>query len=313
MHSLIPRLALVLALVTGTGWAAAGAPSPATVWRDGAPSAPAAPAVSAAEVTATPSVTDEIPFIEDGRHVNSVEAQNRRDGSFELQGRADFVREQHDDVTAGNQAVARATCTDCQTIALALQVVVYQQGAVNVAPRNFAIAINEQCTRCLTVALAVQYAIPAEDPKALSPEIKDLVKDLNGEIQELERVRQLNSGNVALVEAQVNDIIARFNSLRTYLHLDRREAAPAEPAATPTPAAAASPTAPTPASPSATPAPTATVSASAAPAATAQPSAAALAPSATSTPAPATPVPATPTATALPATATATAVATMTP
>jgi putative peptide zinc metalloprotease protein len=309
MASILPRLAVILALVTGTGWAAAGAPSPATVWHEAAPPAPAAPAASAAEETPAPSVTDEIPFIEDGRHVNTVEAQNRRDGRFELQGRADYVREQHDDVTAGNQAYAHATCTDCQTIALALQVVVYQQGATNVAPRNFAIAINEQCTRCLTVALAVQYAIPAEDPKALAPEIKDLVKELNKEMNELERIRQLNDGNVAQVEAQVNDIIARFDTLRAYLHEDRREAAPSEPAATPTAESA------TPVPATATPSPTATLTTSTSPASTATPSppAAALGPSPTSTPSVAAPAPATATATSIPATATPTVIATKTP
>jgi len=272
-----------------------------------APSPPSAPVASAVEATPTPSVTDEIPFIEDGRHVNSVEASNRRDGRFELEGRADFVREQHDDVTAGNQAYAHATCTDCQTIALALQVVVYQRDAKNVAPRNFAIAVNDKCTRCLTVAVAVQYAIPVEDPKAVAPDIKDLVKELNREMNELERIRQLNDGNVAQVEAQVNDIIARFDTLRAYLHEDRREAAPSEPAATPTPETA------TPAPATATPLPAATTSASAAPTATAPPPAAALAPSATFTPLVATPVPATATATSMPATATPTVAATKTP
>src|SRR3982750_3488332 len=140
MTSIIPRIAVVLALLTGGGWAAAGAPAPSNIW---SPSAPSAPVAAAVEATPTPSVTsnavtDEIPFIEDGRHVNSVEAQNRNDGRFELQGRADYVREKQDDVTAGNQAVARSTCTDCQTIALALQLVVYRQGASVVAPRNYA-------------------------------------------------------------------------------------------------------------------------------------------------------------------------------
>src|SRR5215217_3537713 len=139
MASIIPRLALIMALITGTGWAAAGAPAPSVLW---SPSAPSAPIAAAVEVTPEPSVTEEIPFIEDGRHVNSVEANNIHDGRLELQGRVDYVREKQNDVTAGNQAVAHATCTDCQTIALALQLVVYQQGATNVAPRNFAIAIN---------------------------------------------------------------------------------------------------------------------------------------------------------------------------
>src|SRR5205809_137886 len=120
---LLPRLAVVFALVTGGGWAAAGAPAPSTPWSSSQPAAPQ-PVAQANEVTPTPSagdVTDEVPFIEDGRHVNNVESSNQRDGRFEFNGRADYVRENHDDVTAGNQAVARATCTDCQTFALALQ------------------------------------------------------------------------------------------------------------------------------------------------------------------------------------------------
>src|SRR3954471_3560767 len=115
MASILPRLAVIVALITGTGWAAAGAPTPSGPWR---PSAPSVPVAAAVEASATPSATDEIPFIEDGRHVNTVDAVNQHDGRLELQGKVDLVREKKDDVTAGNQAYAHATCTDCQTIAL---------------------------------------------------------------------------------------------------------------------------------------------------------------------------------------------------
>jgi putative peptide zinc metalloprotease protein len=291
MASIIPRLVVILALLTGTGWAAAGTPTPTALW---SPSAPSVPVAAAVEVTPVPSVTDEIPFIEDGRHVNSIEANNIHDGRLELQGRVDYVREKQDDVTAGNQAVARATCTDCQTIALALQLVVYQQGATNVAPRNFAIAINERCTRCLTVARAIQYVIPVPDPKDVPADVKELVKELNREMQELERIRQLNEGNVQQVDAQMNDIIARFGSLRAFLQDDRREAVQSEPAASPTQVAA-----------TATPQATATVTAaSPTPQVTPTPQPAAPAAVPTSTPLPVTATPLPATATPLPATAT---------
>jgi hypothetical protein len=296
MHSAMLRLAAVLALLTGTGWAAAGTPVPSTPWSS--TSAPFVPVASAVEATPTPSVTDavlnEIPFIEDGRHVNTVDAFNQHSGRLELQGKVDLVREKQDNVTAGNQAVARATCTDCQTLALALQLVVYRQGAVNVAPRNFAIAINDQCTRCFTLARAIQYAIPVPDPQDISPDVKALIQELNGEMHELERVRQLNAGNVKDVDARINSIITRFDSLRGFLSDDRREAVSAEPAATPTAVAG-----------TATPQPTATVVATNTPVpatATPQPTATPVPATATPVPATATPVPAT--ATPLPATAT---------
>jgi len=274
MTSILPRLAVVLALLTSGGWAAAGAPAPTNFWT---PSAPSAPVAAAVEGTPTPSALDEILFIENGRHVNSVEAENRRDGRFELQGRADYVREKQDDVTAGNQAVAHATCTDCQTIALALQIVVYRQGATNVAPRNFAIAVNDQCTRCLTVAHAVQYVIPVADPNDLPVNVKDLVHELNKEMNEIERIRALNEGNILQVEAQVNAIIARFDSLRDFLYEDRREAAFQDAAPVQQPAVAPTST-PVPAT--ATPLATATLVATA----TAVPPTATMTPSPAATP-----------------------------
>jgi len=296
MASILPRLAIVLALVTGTGWAVAGVPSPSP-W---SPSAPSAPVAAAVEATPTPSTTDEIPFIEDGRHVNSVDAFNQHDGRLELDGKVDLVREKKDDVTAGNQAYAHATCTDCQTIALALQLVVYRQDAGNVAPRNLAVAINDHCTRCLTVARAIQYAIPVPDPQDLSPNVKDLVHDLNGEMHELERIRQLNGGNIQQVEANINSIITRFDSLRSFLQDDRREAVQSDPAQTPTAAAATS-----------TPQATATVvatntplPATATPLATPTPVPAGVAAAATATPLPATATPLPGTPTLVPATAT---------
>jgi putative peptide zinc metalloprotease protein len=293
MASILPRLVVIIALVSGGGWAAAGSPAPGQLWSSEPVSAPVASAVEATPApSAAGSLIDEIPFIEDGRHVNSVEALNRRNAAFEFQGRADYVREKQDDVTAGNQAVARATCTDCQTVALALQLVVYRQGATHVAPRNFAIALNEQCTRCLTMARAVQYVIPVPDPKDVPSDVKALVHELNKEMNEIERVRALNEGNVQQVDSRINGVIARFESLRAFLSDDRREAVQAEPASTQTPAATATPLA------TATVAPVSTQTPTAPPTAVAAPSS-----PATNIPVPATPVPV-PSATSVPPTAT---------
>jgi putative peptide zinc metalloprotease protein len=72
-------------------------------------------------------------------------------------------RATQDVVDTSNAAVAYASCTDCQTIALAIQVVLisgYDSSVV--APENLAIAINEGCTLCNTLASAYQFVLTAE-------------------------------------------------------------------------------------------------------------------------------------------------------
>jgi len=265
MASILPRLAVILALLTGTGWAVAGAPVINGLL---SPSVPAAPVAVADELTQTGSVIGDIQFIEDATHRNNVLAVNNVDGRFELNGRVDFVRG-NDKVTAGNQAVANSNCSNCQTLALALQLVVYPQSATYVAPVNVATAVNENCHDCFSVAWAIQYVIPVADPKDLPLNVKELVKELNAEMNEIERIRQLNEGNVQQIDAQISSILARFDSLRGYLRQDRREAATAAQAATATavpPTATSIPATPTPVPvatatplpPTATPVPTAT-------------------------------------------------------
>lgn len=90
-------------------------------------------------------------------------AINTKDG-FEVFRLAFQIRRATQDVVnTGNAAVAYASCTDCQTIALAIQVVLisgYDSSVV--APENLAIAINESCVLCDTLASAYQFVLTAE-------------------------------------------------------------------------------------------------------------------------------------------------------
>lgn len=90
-------------------------------------------------------------------------AINTKDG-FEVFRLAFQVRRATQDVVdTGNAAVAYASCTDCQTIALAIQVVLisgYDSGTV--APENLALTINESCSLCDTLASAYQFVLTAE-------------------------------------------------------------------------------------------------------------------------------------------------------
>jgi putative peptide zinc metalloprotease protein len=90
-------------------------------------------------------------------------AINTKDGFTVFRLAFNIRRATQDVVDNGNAAVAYASCTDCQTIALAIQVVLisgYDSSVV--APENLAIAINESCSLCDTLASAYQFVLTAE-------------------------------------------------------------------------------------------------------------------------------------------------------
>ena len=53
-----------------------------------------------------------------------------------------------------NGAAAYASCTSCQTTAIAIEIVLVEGPATTVAPVNVALAVNQGCTLCDTFASA---------------------------------------------------------------------------------------------------------------------------------------------------------------
>lgn len=64
-----------------------------------------------------------------------------------------------DTVDATNAAVAYASCSDCETVAISFQIVLAGAGADTVTPTNLALAVNNECSECLTAAFAYQFVI----------------------------------------------------------------------------------------------------------------------------------------------------------
>jgi putative peptide zinc metalloprotease protein len=98
-------------------------------------------------------------------------AINTKDG-FDVFRLAFQVRRATGDVIdTGNGAVAYASCTDCQTVALAIQVLLISgYDSSTVAPENVAIAINDSCVACETLASAYQFVLTAEGNVHFTPE-----------------------------------------------------------------------------------------------------------------------------------------------
>lgn len=97
----------------------------------------------------------------DGSVFNHVLLRNTVDHSTLTRGSVQVVEEwEQGDPNPENWADARASCTDCRTVAVAFQIVLVEAGEPTPSgPVNVAIALNESCTRCETVAVAEQWVV----------------------------------------------------------------------------------------------------------------------------------------------------------
>lgn len=88
---------------------------------------------------------------------NIAVAVNTRDGSTVYAVRLKVVMTAADVVDSGNAAVAAASCSDCQTVAIALEGVLATGSPSSVTVTNLALALNEECSSCRTLAYAYQH------------------------------------------------------------------------------------------------------------------------------------------------------------
>ena len=141
---------------------------------------------------------------------NSAVAVNTEDGAsiFRL---AFAVRQVANGVIdETNSAYALASCTDCQTIALAFQVVLATADVDVAVPENRAVAYNDQCAECVTYASAMQVVLGFDGPVRFTAEGRQRLAALRQSLRGLEErapgltVQQLN----AEVQAAKAELIA---------------------------------------------------------------------------------------------------------
>jgi putative peptide zinc metalloprotease protein len=133
-----------------------------------------------------------------GGDTNQAVAVNTEDGAsvFRL---AFSVRHVTDGVVdQENLAYAYANCTDCQTVALAFQVVIVVGNANYVVPVNRSAAVNDQCAECLTFASATQIVVGVDGPVVLTSEGRRRLNELRKRMADLEsRLGQLTAAQLA--------------------------------------------------------------------------------------------------------------------
>jgi putative peptide zinc metalloprotease protein len=179
---------------------------------------------------------------------NAAVAINTRDGAAVFRFAFKIQRVAQEIVDESNAAVAFASCTDCQTIAIAIQVVLVMGDADVVAPTNLALAVNQQCTLCETLASAYQFVFSTGGAVQFTAVGNQELAQIRREFQQL---RQEAEG-LTLVEvtARIAGLVER---LRVVLKEELVPAGPPEPAPPPPPEPTETETTTTPATTETTP------------------------------------------------------------
>lgn len=116
---------------------------------------------------------------------NLALAVNTKDDSSVVKFAFEVRRVMNQVVDNTNAAVAVASCENCRTVAVAIQVVLIVNDPDVVSPTNLALSMNIECTSCETLASAYQYVFTTGGQVMFSTEgwrqiveIRKAVRDL---------------------------------------------------------------------------------------------------------------------------------------
>lgn len=129
-----------------------------------------------------PAWADDVPGGDD----NGAVAVNTEDGGSVFRLAFSIRTVANGTVDESNTAIAFASCTDCQTVALAFQVILVWNDPNVVVPENEAIAFNDQCVECLTFASATQIVLGFDGPVRLTAEGRQRMAELYQSLKALE-------------------------------------------------------------------------------------------------------------------------------
>ena len=159
---------------------------------------------------------------------NVVNVVNRTDGNTRVQARTAVPEVDTPTVDNTNVASAYASCTDCRTVAVAVQVVLVEGPVTDFEPGNAAVALNENCLRCQTFAYARQEVLSPGAPVNIGDDAAAAIRDLQGRIQDVassdEGFAQMSADLDGLTDQLVSVLQAEIDRAGTTAehHHDRR-------------------------------------------------------------------------------------------
>ena len=119
---------------------------------------------------------------------NSAVAVNTKDNSTVFSFAFKVTRAAGDVVDPQNAAAAVASCSYCETVAVAIQVVLVTGDPSTFTPTNVAIAYNQDCFECTTLADAFQFVFgTGGQPVHLTAEGNRELADIRKQFQDLRK------------------------------------------------------------------------------------------------------------------------------
>lgn len=159
-------------------------------------------------VLATPTTAYAAPEVRADDNVSV--AVNDKDGSSVFKLAFSIARVSGDVVDSTNVAVAYASCSDCQTVAIAIQVVLVTGDPSVVTPQNVAIAINDTCDLCDTLASAYQIVLGSGEQVRFTDEGRRRIAAIR------KRLHALKSSDLSIEQIQA-EVAAAVGDLKQVL------------------------------------------------------------------------------------------------
>jgi len=159
-----------------------------------------------ADTATTTTSTTVAPSSPGGGTDNVAVASNTKDGRTVIAISIKIVKTDGAIVDPTNAAVAVASCSDCQTVAIALEGVLVTGSPTTFDPTNIALALNSDCNNCQTLATAYQDVVQNDTKVRITGAGRQQIADIRKDLESLR-----NSGlDIFAIQQRVNDAAGRF-------------------------------------------------------------------------------------------------------
>jgi putative peptide zinc metalloprotease protein len=144
---------------------------------------------------------------------NAAVAINTKDGSSIFKLAFHVHRTMNQVIDETNVAVAFASCEGCQTVAIAIQIVLVMSDPSVVTPENLALALNVECTSCETLAGAYQFVISTDGSAKFSKEGKEEILAIRKGFHDLAKRAEAGELSIAEIQAESEALVTRLEKV----------------------------------------------------------------------------------------------------
>lgn len=141
-----------------------------------------------------------------GATVNTSVSVNEQNGTSVFHLSFDIARLSGANVDVSNVALAVSDCTDCQSVAIAVQIDLISPVPALLTASNTAVAANVDCELCDTLAAAFQYVVATPEPLRLTPTGRQEIHWIERALNSLGRSNEDPADMEAQIQVLANEL-----------------------------------------------------------------------------------------------------------